>query len=427
MPKKKLSIMKKNYNIYYLTIFYLLFIFVFGNLSAHAQSIDYQQFMQAVVEKNVAYLAEKCNVDIATANMHAARVGNDPELSVEYGNNQDWNLRMGQSVEVGLSYDLDLSGNRKARISTAKIEKDITEASVEAYLCGLRSEASQAWAEAWRLREACSLQESLFQDMVQIAQSDSVRLSHGDVSRTDAAQSRLEAQTMCGELTALRAEYRNALVTLSQMAGGLEITAVEGKVLPIEDRIYSESDLCLMAEGNRADLRAAELSRSLSESNLKLVKAARGFDMSLSLGYSYNTEVRNELAPAPKYHGLSIGVTIPLKFSNSNKGELCSAKSAIEQSRLNYESARLQVRAEVVKAYNSLMAARKVHHQYNDQLVADARSIMESRKMGYLKGESSLLELLAARQTYNEVMQAYVSACQNCFVCEVLLKQAVGL
>ena len=59
-----------------------------------AQSISYAQFMQAVVEKNTSYLAEKYNIDIALANLQAAKVFNDPELSVDYGNNQDWYMQM---------------------------------------------------------------------------------------------------------------------------------------------------------------------------------------------------------------------------------------------------------------------------------------------------------------------------------------------
>lgn len=114
---------------------------------ANAQSISYNEYIKNVAEKNAAYLAEKYNVDIAEANLSAARVFNDPELSVDYGNNQDWYMEMGQSLEFGLSYDLDLAGNRRARIRSAKNEKEITEASVNAYLCNLRAEASQAWAK----------------------------------------------------------------------------------------------------------------------------------------------------------------------------------------------------------------------------------------------------------------------------------------
>ncbi len=405
---------------------YVALALVMTPLWGWAQGVTYKQYIQAVAEKNAAYLAEKYNVDIATANLQAAKVFNDPELSVDYSNNQDWYMQMGQSLEFGLSYDLDLAGNRRARIRAARSEKEVTEASVNAYLCGLRAEASQAWAEAWKLRESCKVMEASVKDMEQIAQSDSIRLSVGDVGRTDATQSRLEAQTMRGELMAMQAEYKNALMTLSFMAGGETITGMQDEELPIQGYQYKEPDIYNLAEANRADLRAAELSQTLSENNLKMVKAARGLDMGLSLGYSYNTEVRNEIAPAPKFNGLSIGVSIPLKFSSMNKGELRAARNEVLQSQQLYESARQQVHMEVAQAYNSLEAARKVMKQYDGNMLHDARNILESRKVGYQSGDSSLLELLTAQQTYNDVMQAYIEACANCYVSEVVLQQAIG-
>ena len=392
-----------------------------------AQSISYAQFMQAVVEKNTSYLAEKYNIDIALANLQAAKVFNDPELSVDYGNNQDWYMQMGQSLEVGLSYDLDVSGVRKARIQAAKSEKEVTEASVAAYLSSLRLEAAQAWAEAWKLHKDCEVLRANVTDMVQVAQSDSIRLAVGDVGRTDATQSRLEAQTLQGELIALEAEYSNALLALSFLCGGQTITGLEGDELPKMASNYKEEELYKLAEANRADLKAAELSQTLSENNLKLVKATRGMELNLNVGYSYNTEVRNEIAPAPKFNGLSVGFSIPLKFSSLNKGEKIAAQQQVFQSQKYYEAACMQVHMEAAQAYTALQAAQKVMLKYDESLLKDARDIVDSRKIGYQNGESSLLELLTAQQTYRDVMQGYYEACSNLYLCQVQMQYAVGI
>ena len=396
-------------------------------LVMQAQTLTYDQYMQAVVEKNVSYLAEKYNVDIAVANVQAAKVFNDPEFSIEYGNNQDWYMQMGQSLDLGLSYDLDLGGVRRARIRTARSEQEIAEASVAAYLSNLRLEAAQAWAEAWKLKQSCQMLEAAVKDMQQIAKSDSIRLSVGDIGSTDATQSKLEAQTLEGELIALQAEYRNALMALSFMCGGESVTEMNEEQLPKHLFPFKEEEIYCLAEANRADLKAAELSQTLSENNLRLVKASRRMEMNLSLGYSYNTEVRNEIAPAPKFNGLSVGVAIPLKFSNFNRGERRAAASQVLQSQKYYESALMQVHMEAAQAYNAYQAANIVLQKYDDNMLQDARNIAESRKVGYRQGESSLIELLAAQQTYRDVMQAYIDACCNQFVCQKQLEFAVGV
>ena len=394
-------------------------------LPAIAQPITYGQFTRLVAEKNALYLAEKYNIDRATASLQAARVFNDPELSVSYGNNQDWDLQMGQSVEVGMSINPDFAGVRRARIAVADSEKDITEASVTAYLNNLKLEAASAWAEAWKLRESCAVLEQSVIDMMQIADSDSLRFSVGDVGRADALQSRLEARTLKGSLLTLQADYRNALDVLALFCGGEHIDGMEGE-LSFPGFIPDEQEICSLAEANRADLKAALLSKTLSENNLKLIRASRAFEMGIDLGYSYNTEVRNEIAPAPRFNGLTVGISIPLKFSSLNKGEVNAARAQVQQSEKYYEAARLQVRSEAIQAYNSLIAAMAVHNQYTGSILNDARSIVEGRKSGYLKGESSLMEYLSAQQTYLEVMQAAIEAEAACFISRAQLEQAIG-
>ena len=394
-------------------------------LPAMAQPMTYEQYNRLVAEKNVLYLAERYSIDKAAASLQASKVFNDPELSVSYGNNQDWDLQMGQSVEVGLSINPDIAGVRRARIAVAGSEKEITETSVAAYLCNLRMEAAQAWAEAWRLRENCEVLKESAEDMRQIAISDSLRLSVGDIGRADALQSSLEARTLGGELLMRQAEYRNALNVVSLYCGGEDVESLEGN-LQYQFMVPDENDICSLAEANRADLKAAMLSKTLSENNLKLIQASRAFEMGIDLGYSYNKEVLNEIAPAPRFNGLTVGVSIPLKFSSMNKGEVAAARADVLQSEKYYEAARLQVRSEAIQAYNSLMAAMAVQCQYADSILADARIIMEGRKEGYLKGENNLLEFLSAQQTYLDIMQAYIDACSNCFICRAQLEQAIG-
>ena len=402
-----------------------IFALVILALTAVAQPMTYEQYCKLMAEKNASYLAEKYNVDISEASLQAARVFNNPVLSVSYGNNQDWKLRMGQSVEAGLSINPDLAGVRRARIVVAENENDITKASVAACLSNLRFEAAQAWAQAWRLRESCAVLEKSLADMEQIAQTDSLRLALGDIGKADAMQSRLETHAIKGELSIMQADYRNALTTVSIYCGGEPVDSLAGD-LPSDIILPSKSEITFMAETNRADLKAAQLSKTLSANNLKLVKASRAFEMGIDLGYSYNTEVLNEIAPAPRFNGLTVGVTIPLKFSGFNKGEVNAARAGILQSEKYSEAARLQVRSEASQAYNSFVAANAVKKQYSESILADAEEILEARKTGYLKGESSLIELLSAQKTYFDVMMSYIDACCNSFICMAALEQATG-
>ena len=65
--------------------------------------VGYAGYMEQVARRNLSYAAEKLNMNIAEAGVRAARLFNDPQLSVEYGNNQDWNMQMGQGISGELS------------------------------------------------------------------------------------------------------------------------------------------------------------------------------------------------------------------------------------------------------------------------------------------------------------------------------------
>ena len=388
-----------------------------------AQTLE--SFLSDVERSNAAFVAEKYNVEIAEAQARAAKVFNDPELTAEFSDNQDRTKMMGQSVEVGLSYSFNLGNARKARIAVARQEAEITEALLDDYFRELRREAIEAWADAWKARTMLSIKLSSSESMDAIASSDSIRASLGEIGRTDALQSSIEAKSMKAEVIQAQAEYLNALTTLSYLSGGKPIQDIPEEIAtPMRD--YPVDELVAMAQDNRADIRAAYLSRSLSEKNLALVKAQRAPDLGVNIGYSYNSEVRNEIAPAPKFNGVTVGVTIPLKFSSANKGELVAARKAVRQAEAAYEAALSQIEAEVRIAYSSYRSAVMTHEKCTDETLSQARSIMESRRMAYTQGDSSLLDYLLAVRVFNDTAQACIDAKASILTQWAGLLSAVG-
>ena len=405
-------------------IFSLCLVLLLGvTLSAQ----NFNDYLKAVEQHNAAYTAERYSVDIAEAMTAAARVFNDPEFSVEYGNNQDWSLQIGQSVETGLSYAFSLGNVRRARIGVARSEEDITRAALADWFRNLKAEATLAWIDAQEARAVMEVKRSTWEGMEQVAASDSLKAALGDVSTVDARQSRIEARALRGDYLAAEADYKNALNTLSLFAGGMPFHEIpeEDIVLILPDRTAQE--LMELALEHRADLRAAELSRTLSERNLALVKASRAPEIELSAGYSYNTEVRNEIAPAPQYHGLSVGLAVPLKFSRLNRGERLAAERSVMQAEAAYEAAQQQIISEVQQAVVSWQAALRVAQECSDTMREDAASILESRRTAYLQGDSSLLDYLMAVRVYNETAEQCIEARSGLAAAAAELIRAIGL
>ena len=411
------------------------FLCISASLTAqHNRVLSYTEYMNNVKNANISYLAEKYNVDIADANMKAAKVFPDPELSVSYANNQNWNLEMGYGIDAELSYTLELGGKRKARIRAAQSEKEMTEALLEDYFRNLRADATIAYFGALKQKKLYEILQSSYLRMFELSKADSVRFSPGAITEVDARQSRLEAASMLNDVYAGEGEFYDILVQLLLFEGNknMEIPdSIAGslfypkKELNLQD--FNLPELIVAAQNNRADLQAAIKAKELSHNNMRLAKANRAIDLGVSIGGGYSSIVRNEIAPAPEFVGIAAGISIPLKFSNTNKGELRAAQMAARQSELAYEAIEQQIASEVVQAYNKYAISCRQVEQYNTGLLDDAELILNKIIYSYERGETSILEVLNAQRTYNDVQTSYNETLYNCTEALVELERACGL
>lgn len=411
-----------------LIIIFTLYFTAIAN-AQEKRTLTFNEYLNNVRNNNISYLAEKYNVDIAEANIKAAKVFPDPELSVSYANNQNWNLQMGYSFDAELSYTLELGGKRKARVRIARSEKEMTDALLEDYFRNLRADATIAYYAALKQKKIYEVQQLSYLRMRNLANADSVRYLLGAVMEVDARQSKLEAANMLNDVYACEGELREVLVQLLLLQGNKTMEmpdSIAGELL-YQKLDFNLSDLIITAQNNRADLQAAIKSKELSQNNLRLAKANRVIDLGLTVGGSYSSIVRNEIAPAPAFKGISAGISIPLKLSNTNKGELRAAQMAARQSELEYEAIELQISSEVAQVYNKYMVSCRQVEQFNTNLLSDAEIILAKKIYSYERGETSILEVLDAQRTHDEIQVSYSEALYNCAVALVELECACGL
>ena len=410
-----------------ISIIFSTALMILGIQSTIAQRIlTYEEYIKNVREKNIEYIVEKYNISIAQANVQAAKVMPDPEFSFGYENNQDWTLQMGQSYSAELGYTLELGGKRRARMAVAKSEQQMTEALVEDFFRNLRADATLYFLEALKQKQLVELALSSYQSIKELAFADSLRFAHGEIAEVDALQSRLESTTMMADFLQTETEYKNILFDLLLFEGGTTaIDSLHGN-LSLIIRAYNLKELIAIAQDNRADLKAAISNRELSAANVKLAKANRSLDLGLNIGFAHNTAALNEEAPSPRNNTISAGITIPLKFSATNKGELKAAQYFEQQTEALYDAVLLQIRKEVEQCYNSYLSAYRQVELYQQNALVDANTILEKKKYGYSRGETSLLEVLNAQRSYNEIYQNYYETLFNANATLVELCRVLG-
>lgn len=412
-------------------------IYIFGVLMglssfwAEAQTVvplSYSRFLQRVNEGNREYAAEKLNVNAARADAVAAKVFEDPELSVAYSNNQDNSIQMGQSVEFGLTQTVTL-GRRGANIRLAKSQSELSEILLADYYRNLRADATIAYLEALKQKQLFEVKKKAYQNMADLAKSDSMRFILGKIMEVEATQSHLEAGMMYNEVLQAETELNNACASLSVLMGRAYNDTLyrpdETLKQPMRDFVLA--DLLEQAVGNRSDLLAAQKNSEVASRELTLVRRERRPDVDVSLNVSLNNRVRNEEAPAPPFTGVTAGIAFPLNFSALNKGAVRAAKYRAQQAELQSDQVRLQVENEVMQAYRQYQShARQVSH-YEKELLAHAETVLTGKIYSYNRGEVSLLEILNAQRTYNDVQAQYIETLFDYNSALVELERSVGI
>jgi cobalt-zinc-cadmium efflux system outer membrane protein len=391
--------------------------------------ITHQEFLSTVNKQNLAYAAEQCNLSISEAAIEMARILPDPELSLGASNNGQRRMRMGYGVNTSLGWVLELGGKRKARINLAQNQRALTRALLEDFYRNLRADATIAFLDALMKKEQLTELSNSYQQLKTLAQADSIRFRLGQINEVDARQSQVEAGSLLNDVFQSEAEWKSSLVEL-----GLLMGKQSNDTLPLPsggftgfDRDMDIGPLLTNALNTRADLAAARQNKSLTQSQLRLIKANRVMDLGVNAGIANTSVVTNIVAPTPSFTTVSAGIAIPLKFSNKNQGELKAAAYGIQQANLQYQQTELQIQTEVIQAWYRYKAAQKQVHQFNTGLLLDAKRVLEGKTYSYQRGETTLLELLIAQRTYNETQLGYVTCLYNHATALVELERAAGI
>lgn len=378
------------------------------------QDISFTEYLNRVGKSNLGYLAERLNVSIADAETVAQKVLPDPELEFEAGSD---------NFSLGLSYSLELGNKRGNRIRLARSRAELEKLLLEQGFQDLRADAADLFFEAILQRELLGVQNRSYQYMLQLSQSDSLRYAAGEITENDARQSKLEAMTLLNAVYTQEAAYQSALVMLNRYMGATADTLN----IPLGDweelsRDFALAELISAGLDNRIDLLAAQKSTEVSTREHKLTRAERRPDIGLSA--SYERDWHGFLPPARSAIG---GVSIPLKFSNTNKGAIKATKLRITQSEVRERDMELQIQTEIHQAWYNYEAEKKKVFQYKAGVLEDSRKLLDGMVYKYKRGETNILDVLVAQRTYNEVQQGYLETMKGYVASLVELERACGI
>ena len=398
----------------------ILFILTLIATTATAQEISYGEYMQRVMEGNIALTAKRLDIDIAEAQFKASKVHNDPTIAVSYSNNEDWSKKLGQAVEVELSRTFTF-GVRKNRVQMADSERKLTVALLEEYMRNFRADATIAYLEHLRANMLFAEAKEIVSDLEEIASNDSLRFVRGEIAESGWLESCMAMGIARNAMLEAEAECNNTAIKLGWFMGNLDgaenmrgngTLEINEQAAPID--VYVNNAL-----EHRADIIVALGRADVAEAVRKFNKAQRRPELNAVIGATYNIA-------RPDFTTLKAGIAVPLKFSNLNKGARIADEILTQQANIEVEEARLLVQADVMQAYNNFLYAVKQTGTFSDKMMGDMRRIVEGKKKAYELGEIPFIDYLIVERDESEMRRQYIEALFGKAAAWVELQRATG-
>ena len=410
--------------------------------AAPARKVTFHEYLEAVEKHSLDLQNQRENITSARAGVSIAGVRPDPLLTAGIASTELSSANKpsaSTATIVGLAVTLETAGKRGKRIRAAESNVRLTEANVTAFLHQLGMESASAFAEACRTRQALARKQSSLNALREVVRANEARFKAGDIGMLELRQSRVEADRFAVDVTSATADAQAAEINLSALLGkqfdevfpgGAVDTALKRDPLG-----FKLSDLIQQALKNRDDIRVAKATVASAGNSLRLARANRWVDPTVNTGltntprvgpiFDTNGNVTN--FPAERSLALGLTVTIPIPFSRLQRGELTQAETALRQSQLQLSSTVLKAETEVRATHAQYQAAAINVQSYSDRVLKEADEVLAGMRRSYRLGSASLLELLNAQRTADDVYLGYLQALADLANATVKLQISVGM
>ena len=412
------------------------------NSASTSREVSFREYLDAVEQNNLSLQAQRETITSAKAGVSIAGVSPDPLFTAgiaSYELNSANRTSASTQTIVGLALTIETAGKRGARVRSAESNVGLTEANVDLFRRQLYADSAAGFVEACRTRAALARKESSLKAMRDIVRANEVRFNSGAIGRLELTQSRVEADRFATDVVVARGDATSAELGLSIPLGKRYAELFPGGELGCDLRRKALSEdleaLIGQAMENRDDVRVAKAAVDLAQKNLSLAQANRWVDPIVSAGVTNIPRVNPTFDaagnvtnfPANQSNPLGVAVTIPIPFSRLQRGELVQAESAVTQAQLQLQSTLLRAETEVRVTYTQYLAAAQNVQDYVARVLADSDRVLDGVRTSYRLGAASLLELLNAQRTADDVYLGYRQAVADLSNAIVRLQLSTGV
>ncbi|MBX3266281.1 MAG: TolC family protein [Acidobacteria bacterium] len=381
---------------------------------------------------NQEIIASRLEIDKARARLQQARLRPNPTLEFEQesgrlvGNGGD-----GQFT-VGASLPIEIYGRRSARVSSAQIAIEASEAEVRNRERVLVANVLTNYAEALGALRELDVTERLLDLDLQTARVVQIRVNEGEIAPLELNLLQAEVERLRSRRQLAEGRLQSALTQLKLLTG-----------VPFEDslRLREQIDVAVLPTlpatkeaavdiglRTRPDVALAQLEEQVATAGLRLVRAQSRPDLTAYTRYSQGRSTYDApTAPfAQRDRSLTFGVAIGLPLFNKNQGAKAEAEISIRQAQARREFAERAVRGEILSAYQRFEAASRAVSTLQTSAIPRSTQNVETFRKVYQIGEIKITELIAEQRRLLDATRDLTEALTQRYRSQADLSIALG-
>ena len=322
----------------------------------------------------------------------------------------------GTDVGVGLSMEVEVAGQRSARISEAERNLQKAEAGFQDFARTFRARLARAFYQAVLARERLALQqriENLNRTLVEVTR---IKFNAGDVSGLEVNLSAVRFGQVRKDTLDAERDLRQALVELRRLIGGDQTYLPEGK---LETAIPAVSDAAVLqaALSARPDLLARRYELQRAEAEIALVR--RQVFPNPIFGLTFNREGSGDKTVLG-------GVTLPLPVFNRRQGELESLEARRLQARAEVVALEKEIQKEVSQALNRWETARQSAELFQREVMGQIDENFRLIEAAYRERRIDLPQLLVMENNLITANQSYLEVLSSLREASIQIEEVTG-
>jgi cobalt-zinc-cadmium efflux system outer membrane protein len=312
--------------------------------------------------------------------------------------------------DVNVSYPLDVTHKRQARIVVASRAKKVLEAQ---YQDAVRMEIDNlytAYVDVLAARQTAIYARKSYDTLGDTLQKTEIKYRLAEVSRPEVDRARVLHETSyIGLLDAeeMLKQKKRSLGVLLNLDPHLAVTIdLRGTIADRAPPPLPESELIQMALALRPDVVSYRLGIQRAEADVRLARANRLNDIyMLYQPYTYQNNVPLGLKSPISW---ALGVTVPLPVYNRNQGGILRAKLNVTQTQIELATLERQVVTEVQLAAKEYEITKRLVERIEKHLLPRAQQVRDDTEKLWRGGEAEVFAFIDAQKAYNDVVKQYL-------------------